>query len=278
MPMMGLLKMETFRLMKQRRTYFAIAAVFLIEAVVMLSAYYQGNTIIDILLNELKNSFYFEGTLLNGNLVAYLILNSLWFHLPLILMIIVSSLLTSEYKDRTLQTAMMQPVSKVRYLFSKYLLAIIFTLAVVFTLCCTSLALSYGIFGQGDLIVYLQGLNFYEQQDAFERLLLAFAFGSISMVFYSVVSLTIAVILKEAIKTWIVSVFFLIISNLLLKVDFGSSFLNQILYFKLNDSWQYFFYYDIPWSDLLQNAGLLIVYIIIVISIGLYLFRKKDID
>ncbi len=76
------------------------------------SAWYQGSNIIDILLDNLRKSFYFKGSLLNGNLLVYLILNTLWFHLPLILMIIVSGSLTSEYKDRTIQTIMLQPVSK----------------------------------------------------------------------------------------------------------------------------------------------------------------------
>ena len=85
--MIALVKMESFRLLRQSRTYYALAGVFLIEAVVLLSAYYQGNEIIDILLSQLRETFYFQGTLVNGNLITYLILNSMWFHLPLILMI-----------------------------------------------------------------------------------------------------------------------------------------------------------------------------------------------
>lgn len=275
--MIALIKMEGFRLLRQSRTYYALAGVLLIEAVVLISAYYQGNEIIDILLSQLRESFYFEGTLVNGNLITYLILNSMWFHLPLILMIIVSGLLTSEYKDRTLLTVMMQPVSKLRYLLSKYLVGILFSIIIVLLLSVTSLGFSYAIFGRGDLVVLLDGLNFYEQQDAFLRIVLAFAAGTFSMVFYSVTSLTLAVIFKDITKTWIVSVLFIVISNLLMKMDFGSGFLNNVFYFKLNQSWQFFFYPDIPWSQIILKTGLIVLYTVLMALLGLFLFKTKDI-
>jgi ABC-2 type transport system permease protein len=276
--MIALVKMEGFRLLRQSRTYYALAGVMLIEAAVLLSAYYQGNQIIDILLSQLRESFYFEGTLVNGNLITYLILNSMWFHLPLILMIVVSGLLTSEYKDRTLLTAMMQPVSKVRYLSSKYLVGILFSVIIVLLLLVTSLGFSYVIFGRGDLVVLLDGLNFYEQPDAFLRIVLAFAAGTFSMVFYSVTSLTLAVIFKDITKTWIVSVLFIVISNLLMKIDFGSQFLNNVFYFKLNQSWQFFFYPDIPWSQIILKTSLIVLYTTLMALLGIFLFKTKDID
>ncbi len=276
--MIALVKMETFRLLRQSRTYYALAAVMLIEAVVLLSAYYQGNEIIEILLSQLRESFYFEGTLVNGNLITYLILNSMWFHLPLILMIVVSGLLTSEYKDRTLLTVMMQPVSKVQYLSSKYLVGILFSVVIVLLLLVTSLGFSYIIFGRGDLVVLLDGLNFYEQSDAFLRIVLAFVAGAFSMVFYSVTSLTLAVILKDVTKTWIVSVLFIVISNLLMKIDFGSEFLNNAFYFKLNQSWQFFFYPDIPWFQIILKTSLIVLYTTLMALLGIYIFKTKDID
>lgn len=276
--MIALVKMESFRLLRQSRTYYALAGVFLIEAVVLLSAYYQGNEIIDILLSQLRETFYFQGTLVNGNLITYLILNSMWFHLPLILMIVVSGLLTSEYKDRTLLTVMMQPVSKVRYLSSKYLVGILFSVVIVLLLLVTSLGFSYIIFGRGDLVVLLDGLNFYEQSDAFFRIVLAFLAGAFSMVFYAVTSLTLAVILKDVTKTWIVSVLFIVISNLLMKIDFGSEFLNNVFYFKLNQTWQFFFYPDIPWSQIILKTSLIVLYTTLMALLGIFLFKTKDID
>ncbi len=141
----------------------------------------------------------------------------------------------------------------------------------------TAFTLSYGIFGRGDLIVYLNSLNFFESKDAFHRLQLAFVSGALSMVFFSVVSLTIAVIFKDATKTWLVSAFFLIISNILLKVEFGNEWFNRFFFVKLNDTWQYFFYYKIDWPAVYQNSILLVLYTFLFMGLGIYLFDKKDI-
>ncbi|UNY97717.1 ABC transporter permease [Zhouia spongiae] len=276
--MKSLISAEFYKLFKQTKTYYAIVALFVIEAIVLISAYYQGSTIIDVLLDNLKETFYFEGDLLNGNLLIYLILNTLWFHLPLILMIVVSGTLTSEYKDRTLQAMMMQPVNKVKFILSKYIVATIFTAIIVLVLALTSFGLSYVFFGKGDLIVYLDTLNFFETEEAFSRLIWAFVVGVFSMIFFSLASLTLAVFFKEATKTWIVSVFFLIFCNLLLKVDFGAGWWNDLFFVKLNDTWQYLFYFEIDWNKIMLNILLLILYSGLFAGVGTYYFKKTDIE
>ena len=275
--MKNLIFAEVYKLFKQGKTYYAIFAIFLIEIIILFSAYSQGQSILDILLDNLNQSFYFEGNLLNGNLLIYLILNTLWFHLPLILIIIISGTLTSEYKDRTLLSVMLQPISKWKYILSKYIVAVLFTLVIVLLLAFTSFLFSYTIFGQGDLIVYIDSLNFFESSEAFYRIKYAFLFGAASMVFFSVVSLTLAVILEEATKTWIAAALFLIISNILLKVNFNNYILDNWLYLKLNDTWQYLFYFEIPWSKIYLNTSLIILYSIITMVIGIVVFNKKDI-
>ena len=275
--MKNLIFAEVYKLFKQGKTYYAIGAIFLIEIIILFSAYSQGQSLLDIILDNLNQSFYFEGNLLNGNLLIYLILNTLWFHLPLILIIIISGTLTSEYKDRTLLSVMLQPISKWKFILSKYIVAILFTLVIVLFLALTSFLFSYAIFGKGDLIVYLDTLNFFESSDAFYRIKYAFLFGAISMVFFSVVSLTLAIILEEATKTWIAAAFFLIISNILLKVNFNNYFLDKWLYVKINDTWQYLFYFEIPWDKIYWNISLIILYSVITMIIGIVIFNKKDI-
>lgn len=275
--MQALLKAEIFKLFKQSKTYYALGALLSIEGIIFFSAYYQGTNIIDLLLENLKQKFYFEGTLLNGNLLVYLILNTLWFHLPLILMIVVSGMLTAEYKDRTLQTIMLQPVRKWQLILSKYIVTIVFTLLVVLLLAITSFGFSYLLFGKGDLVVYINGLNFFDAEEAVKRLQWSFLSGALSMVFFSVASLTIAVVLKEATKVWIVSAFFLILSNILLKVDFGDNWFNQFFFAKLNDTWQYFFYYQINWEQIGFNSVLTLGYCAALMGFGIYWFQQKDI-
>ena len=182
--MISLIRSEIYKISKQNKTLYALAAILIIEGFVIVSAYYHGAGIIYIMLYNIKDSFEFRGNLLNGNLIIYLILNSLWFHVPLILMIIISGFLTSEYSDKTIETVMLQPVSKLDFILSKYIVSILFTLLIVLILAVSTFLISYGIFGYGDLVVYLDGLNFFESEDASHRLINAFISGSITMVFF----------------------------------------------------------------------------------------------
>ena len=272
-----ILYIEFFKLLKQKRTYYALAAIFIIELIVFVIAYYQGAAILDVLLSNLKDTFYFSGDLLNGNLLIYLLLNSLWFDIPLILMIIISGMITTEYQEKTLQSVFLQPVSKMKFILSKYAVGITFTIVVVLLLAITSFGFSYVFFGKGDLIVYLDALNFFEPKDAFNRLLLAFVSGSITMIFFSVLSLTLGIIFKETIKTWIFAALVLIISNLLLQIEMP--FLAMDMWFlpKIVDTWQEFFYYDIPFRSVFYKSVLLCVYILITILVGVRVFQKRDI-
>lgn len=275
--MKDLLRTELFKIYRQRKTYYAIAAVFVLEAFIMVSAYYQGREFLDVLLENLKESFEFQGDLLNASLIIYLVLNSFWFHVPLILMIVVSGFLTSEYKDRTVEAVLLQPVSKASFIISKYLAALVFTLFILVILIGSTFALAYAFFGSGDLVVFLDGLSFFESGDAFTRLVLAFLVGSLTMVFYAVVSLTLAVIFQEATVTWIVAALFLIGTTLLLRLEFDSEGFNSYFFPKLTDTWQYLFYAEVPTGTILKKNAVLLVYTLIFAAIGVRIFQKRDI-
>ncbi len=275
--MRRLLQAELLKILKQSKTYYALGAILLIELLIFITAYYQGSAILDLLLNNLRQSFYFEGTLLNGNLIMYIVLNSLWFNVPLILMIITSGLMTDEYKDGTVQAVMLQAVKKWQFIRAKYITAMVFTVFVIAFMMLSTFALAYTVFGTGDLVVYIGTLNFFESKEAFRRICWAFASGAIAMVFYSVVSITLAVFIKEAAKTWIAAALFLIVTNLLLKADFGLAGLNNVFFPKLIDTWQQLFYYETDWLKIGVNNALLILYIVAFAAVGIFTFQKKDI-
>jgi len=272
-----LLSAELLKLVKQSKTYYALGAILVIEVLILITAYFQGSTILDLLLDNLKQSFYFEGTLLNGNLIMYIVLNALWFNVPLILMIVTSGIVTDEYKDGTMQTVMLQAVKKWKFILAKYIIAVLFTILVISFMMATTFMLAYSIFGSGDLVVYLNTLNFFESADAFRRICWAFASGAVSMVFYCVVSLTLAIFIKEAAKTWIAAALFLIINTLLLKVDFVIPAINSFFFPKLIDTWQQLFYYEIDWMQILINNALLLLYTLAFAAAGTFVFHKKDI-
>jgi ABC-2 type transport system permease protein len=243
----------------------------------MVTAYYQGKYILDTLLSTLQESFIFEGELLNGNLIIYIILNSLWFHVPLILMIVVSGMLSAEFKDGTIQSVLLQSVKRRDFIISKYLTAVLFTLLVLLLLAVSTIAASYLIFGQGDLIVYFESLNIFSQADAQIRIIGAFITGTNTMVFYSVVAMTLAVLFRDPAKVWILAGLFLILSTLLSKIDFGPV-MNEVLFVKHLDTCQYFFFYSLDLRTIVVKSLILLAYSAVITIVGVKLFLKQELE
>jgi ABC-2 type transport system permease protein len=274
----AVIRAEWFKLFRQSRTWYALGALMLLQVVLLLNAWYQGGSILDMLLENLKQSFHFQGELLNGHLLVYIVLNTMWFHLPLILMIVVSGMLTTETETGTLRTVMMTGISKRTFIAAKFRVAVAFTALTVVLVAITSGVLSYMFFGTGDLFVFHGALNFFESPDAFFRLGMAFIAGIFSMVFFSVTSLLLAVIFRETVKTWITAAFFLIVCNLLLQMQIGQGWMKKLFFVNLNDTWQLFFEYNINWTEIVIRLGILTVYILAIIAAGIWWFGKKDIE
>ena len=144
--MKELLAVELFKISKQRKTYYGLAAVLVLVAFIMISAFFQGRGFLDIMLKNIQDSFEFQGNLLNAHLIIYLVLNSLWFHIPLILMIVVSGFLTSEYKDRTVEAVLLHPVPRWKFITSKYLATAIFSIVLVLVLMIVTFSAAYIFF------------------------------------------------------------------------------------------------------------------------------------
>jgi ABC-2 type transport system permease protein len=137
--------------------------------------------------------------------------------------------------------------------------------------------LSYLFFGKGDLVVFLEGLSFYNSPEAFRRLLMAFLAGSVTMFFYAVVSITLAVLFQEATITWIVAALFLIGTTLVLRLEFQSDLVNLLFFPKLTDSWQYVFFSEIPLGMILKKNAVLLAYTVLFAFIGIRVFQNRDI-
>ena len=126
-------------------------------------------------------------------------------------------------------------------------------------------------------MVYFEQFTFFDQSEAFKRLALAFVTGTLTMIFYAVVSLTLAVIFRQTIKTWIIAAVFLVCTNLMVQVDMGSDWLNRWFFPKLTNTWQEFFVTEINWERILLRSMALIIYIIATSAVGLWIFKSLEI-
>ena len=118
--------------------------------IVKLAALYEGQEMLDYLTRNLKQSFLFQGNLVNGYMVSYLVLNFLWVHVPLLIVIVTGDLLAGEANAGTFRILLTRPVSRFSLVTAKYIAAFVYTLVIVIFLAMLSIGLGLLIFGKGE--------------------------------------------------------------------------------------------------------------------------------
>src|SRR4029434_10376654 len=87
---------ELQKLFCRSRSYIAFIAIGLIVGVIEWGLRLEGRQVLELLMQNLQEAFLFQGNLLNGYLVTYLVLNSLWLHVPILIALVTGDLVSGE--------------------------------------------------------------------------------------------------------------------------------------------------------------------------------------
>jgi ABC-2 type transport system permease protein len=276
--MLRLTRIELYKVFTRRRSYIAFIAIAIIVVITKLAALYEGQEMLDYLTRNLKQSFLFQGNLVNGYMVSYIVLNFLWVHVPFLIVIVTGDLLAGEANAGTFRVLLTRPVSRLGLVTAKYITAIVYALVIVIFLAVFSVALGLLIFGKGDLMVFLGGLSIFPESDVLWRFTVAYAFGFLSMATIAAMSLLFSSMsnnsLGPILTTMAIIITFTMVSTLDLEVF---RIIKPFLLTSHLDTWQLFFYFDIDTEEILKSAAILLFHILIFyVATGFY-FSKKDI-
>lgn len=87
---------EILKIASKPRSYIGIAAITLIISVILLAMWLDGITYISFITAPFEQSLSFTGNILNGNLMAFIILNMLIIHVPLLIAFVTGDLISGE--------------------------------------------------------------------------------------------------------------------------------------------------------------------------------------
>ena len=142
----------------------------------------DGEAYIDFLMSSLKDTFDFDGKILNGYFVCYVILQLLLIHVPLLIALIAADMISGEANMGTLRLLLTKPVSKTAFMLAKFFAASIYTFVLLLWIAILALAVSIFLFGTDDLLIqktlYVVQIS---QNDVFWRYIGAFCFAFLSM-------------------------------------------------------------------------------------------------
>ncbi len=270
---------EFIKIAAKPRSYIGIGAITLIVAIILFAMRIDGLSFISFLTKPFEQSLTFDGIILNGKLIAFVILQMLIVHVPLLIALVTGDLVSGEAAMGTIRLLLTKPISRTRILFSKYLAGCAYTLVMLLWFMFMALVVGKVLFGTGDLMVLNgEGLIVFHQQDVFWRFACGFSLAYLSLVMIATLSLTLSCFSDNSIgpivSTMEIIILFTIISTLdvpvLHKVQ-PYLFTNHMV------EWRNFFEDPISTGEILKSSGILLIHIVGLLSVAVYKFNKKDI-
>ncbi len=275
---MRILRVELFKIFNRRRSYIGFIAVLALILLVSATFYYEGTELFGFITQNLETTFIFQGNIVNGNLLAYIVLKSLWVHFPILIALVIGDLISGEEESGTLRLILTRPVSRTALVGAKFLSGFIYVIALVAFMAIVSISLGYLIFGPGDLLVLMGTLNIFPADDVLWRFGLAYMFGALSMCTVAAFALFMSAVMKNSLAAILGTIAILIVLNFisLFNVPF-LSWTKPILFTTYMSSWESFFDYNLSVAQVVKDGAILISYILIFYSATVYYFNRKDV-
>jgi ABC-2 type transport system permease protein len=277
---MQLLKIELYKIFKRPRTYISFGVVAAIAFVIQLAMYTNGSSFIEFAMKGVTEQFDVKGNILNGYLVAFIILQSLMVHIPLLITLVSGDTISGEAANGTLRLLLTKPISRTQLILAKFIASSIYTILLILWLAVVALALSLFIFGSGDLInLKSDSIIILLKDDLFWRYLLAFLFSILAMTTISAISILLSAFAANSIgpivATMGIVIFLTILSTLDIPVING---LKPFLFTSHMLAWKGFFDDPVPVGSILRSALLLAFYITGSLTATIIYFNNKDIN
>jgi ABC-2 type transport system permease protein len=289
--MWTLLQIELYKIFRRPRTYIAFAAITALIGVIQLGLKMDGQAYVDFLMVGLKDTFDFEGKILNGYLVCYVILQLLLIHVPLLIALIAGDMVSGEANMGTLRLLLTKPVSRTQFILAKFMAAAVYTFTLLLWIAVLSLVLSISLFGKDDLI--LQKTSYIVQitaDDVFWRYLAAFGFAFLAMLTVTALAFFLSIFAENSIGPIVASMSIIIVFTILSTMSIPLfQRIQPYLFTTHMVNWKEFFdekvnEQNVVISGSIQNpqriidsAMVLVLHIGILVTASVIVFRRKDI-
>jgi ABC-2 type transport system permease protein len=289
--MWKLVQIELFKIFRKPRTYIAFAAITAIVGLIQLGFYVDGDTYIKFGMQALSDSFNVEGKILNGYLLAYIILQTLLVHVPLLIALVAGDMISGEANMGTLRLLVSKPISRTNLILSKFMASAVYTLALLIWMAIWSLFVSLLIFGADDMIIMKsEVVTQILKSDTLWRYVAAFGFAALAMVTVASLAFFLSLFAENSIGPIMACMSIIIVFTILNTLNLPLfNAVKPFLFTSHMLGWKGFFDVQVNNNNeqivgsvenlpaVLRSAGILAVHIIIFLSASIFIFRRKDI-
>ncbi len=270
---------EFIKIAAKPRTYISVAAITLLVGIILFAMKVDGENYISFITASFEQTLSFEGKIMNGNLMAFIILQMLIVQIPLLVALVTGDLISGEAAMGSIRMLLTKPISRTGVLISKYLAGLLYTLFILIWLGILAVVVGKMMFGEGDLMVLnSDGLVILKYHDINWRFLSGFGVAFLALATVATLSIMLSCFSENSIgpivSTMSIIILFTIIGTLDVPV-FDN--LRPFLFTTHMASWRSFFEDPLPVSQIKQSIVVLLVHIAVFLSVAIYKFNKKDI-
>lgn len=270
---------EFIKIVSKPRSYLGLGALTILIALIIFAMKADGESMVSFVTSTFEQTLSFNGKLVNGNLIAFIILQMLVVHIPLLIALVTGDLISGEAAMGTIRMLASKPISRTKIVLSKFIAGAIYTLVITLWLGILSLFVSYLVFGTGDLMVLnSDGLVILPEADILWRFGLAFCVAYLSLLTVATLSICLSAFAENSIgpivSTMAIIIVFTIIGSLDVSV-FDS--IKPYLFTTHMASWRSFFEQPVPFDEIINSVVILLTHIVLFVGITLFKFNKKDI-
>jgi ABC-2 type transport system permease protein len=270
---------EFVKILSKPRSYLGVGALTLLIGIIIFAMKVDGKSIISFVTSSFEQTLTFNGHVLNGNLIAFIILQMLIVHVPLLVALVTGDLISGEAAMGTIRMLATKPISRTQIVLSKFIAGALYTLFLTFWLGFLALVVSRMIFGTGDLIVLnSDGLVILQDADILWRYGSGFAVAYLSLLTVSSLSICLSAFAENSIgpivATMAIIILFTIIDTLDVTV-FDS--IKPLLFTTHMAAWRSFFEDPVPFESIRESIVILLVHNVVFVAVSVFAFKRKDI-
>lgn len=278
-----LLRLTTLELKKiaaRPRSYIGFIAIALIAGLIQFAMYADGENYIKFITQSVEQSFLFEGKIMNGNLICFIILQMLIIQVPLLVALVTGDMLSGEAAMGTLRFLLVRPVSRTTIILSKFMAGSFYTLLLLIWLGLLALGVGLLVFGPGDLIVLkTDQLIILQDGDVLWRFMAALGMAFLALTLIGTLSLMLSAFSDNSIgpiiSTMALIILFTIIGTLEVPLF---DLIKPYLFTTHMSAWRSFFEDPLPWSQIRYSILFMLGHIVTFMGVLLYYYNRKDIQ
>lgn len=277
--MWTILQIELYKIFKRPRTYISFVAIAAIVLLIQLALFLDGEKYISFMLQGVESSFDFDGKILHGYFICYIILQTLLIHVPLLIALVGGDMIAGEANMGTLRLLISKPVSRTTLLLSKFLATTVYTLLLLIWMAFLALLVSVMVFGVGDLIILKsEEIIILKKADIMWRYFAAFGFAAIAMTTVAALSFFLSIFAENAIGPIVTTMSIVIVCTILTTMDLPLfAIIKPFLFTSHMLGWKGFFDDPVNVPGVFRSAAVLFIHIVAFVGGGIFIFNRKDI-